>query len=89
MVFFFFFPIELLFISTCFPSAAKQARRGVAFPLGKETDNEVTQKTFGWNSINCGSGGGLGECYFLNLHCRSVCWISCLTEAGCKPTTKF
>lgn len=40
-----FFPIELLFISSCFPSAAKQAGRGVAFPLGKETDNEVTQKT--------------------------------------------
>lgn len=37
-----FFPIELLFISSCFPSAAKQAGRGVAFPLGKETDNEVT-----------------------------------------------
>lgn len=67
-----YFPIELLFISSCFPSMAKQAWMGGTFPLGKETDNKFTRKTFGWDSIDCVSGGGLGECYFLNLHFRSV-----------------
>lgn len=78
-------PIELLFISSCFPSIAKQAGMGGLFRWGrKQITNSVRRLLVGTVlTVWVGVAGRM------NLHFRCVYRISCLTVAGCKPAPDF